>query len=364
MGSFARFLGASLIIVALCVLFRLYRSDNYTDMTNSIVLHSLELPTGFYRSIVWVSERRLVFLYSQLPPAGLWDYQMIAYDPTSERWEEISFEINEACRSSWIVGLESLPNGLVTFLYRCNLDFAKGYDKMFSLNLDTGEIDLLYEYPEGLFPRQYSFAPDMRRFVQAEFGGMAHNYIYLIDRKLGVTRLFEDYQQVGFPSWAPNGSEIAYFGTKAIRAESEGLFALLDRGRDLLLGTWDLYISQPDGRNERRLLNGVQLPGPLKWSPQGINLAFAGVYEGVHGIWIFNVQTSMVSRVWPTEDSFDWSPDGTALVVLGQTTDDGSGPSNPIIVQFPQLAEVSLKHAWNARHRTEFLPQTGCLNAV
>jgi Tol biopolymer transport system component len=96
---------------------------------------------------------------------------------------------------------------------------------------------------------------------------------------------------------------------------------------------WDLYTSSPDGSNPKKILSSINDPGKIKWSPKEKIIAFAGKFSGVMGIWLVDPAQSKVTRIWSTGGDFDWSPDGSKIVVLDQQTDkDGKITSQNISI--------------------------------
>jgi hypothetical protein len=190
-----------------------YEKRTYTDLTSTIDSQHLPVTEGSYRNVAWLTDQSIAFLYSESGSAGLWEYQVILYHLISQEWKEVPIAINvdAKCRTSWIKGLQRLPDGTLGFQHTCVLDGADDNIQLFSLNSDTGEMKLLYDYPHQMFPRYYSFAPDMAEFLQARTGGMQNNFIFLIGRDGDITRLFEGHQHVAVPAWSPDGNRITYF---------------------------------------------------------------------------------------------------------------------------------------------------------
>lgn len=94
----------------------------------------------------------------------------------------------------------------------------------------------------------------------------------------------------------------------------------------------DLYLAGADGSNPQVILAEIRLAEMLKWSPIGTQVAFRGQYKGVQGIWILNTTTKERKRVWKELDSYDWSPDGTRMVIMEHRLVNNKTQEIPIII--------------------------------
>jgi Tol biopolymer transport system component len=78
----------------------------------------------------------------------------------------------------------------------------------------------------------------------------------------------------------------------------------------------------PDGSNLRILLTLVGNAYDLKWSPTNSNLLLFGgnAFDDSDGIWLLDTTLMSVERVWAENTRFDWSPDGSKIVLLDKNT--------------------------------------------
>ena len=111
------------------------------------------------------------------------------------------------------------------------------------------------------------------------------------------TRLTNNSDEDGFPSWSPDGARIAF-----------------QSSRD---GNWEIYVMSADGSNQTRLTNNPDLDMLPAWSPDGTRIAYVSrVGEGSEEIYVMDTDGS--NQVHLTfnlkEEAFPtWSPDGTRI---------------------------------------------------
>jgi hypothetical protein len=108
---------------------------------------------------------------------------------------------------------------------------------------------------------------------------------------------------VPWMSWSPDGDRIAYF------VRTEGVSSLILQ-------------NVVNRRIERRVpLRNVDLPESPAISPDGKEVAFAGLSEAIGDIFVLNLETNEVRNV--TNDQFGaygptWSPDGKSIIYLSR----------------------------------------------
>jgi Tol biopolymer transport system component len=118
-----------------------------------------------------------------------------------------------------------------------------------------------------------------------------------------VVRLTNNTQQERNPAWSPDGSMIAF-----ARADDCYYYYYYYHC------SWDLFVMNADGSNERRLPTGI---GPVdqtidpSWSPDGHVIAFTrascGYYCDLPAVWITDLRAGRVLQV--TEGSNPvWKP--------------------------------------------------------
>jgi Tol biopolymer transport system component len=181
--------------------------------------------------------------------------------------------------------------------------------------------------------------------------------IYTTDLSATPRRLTNNDQREFTPTWSPDGRTIAYVDTidfeiHTMRADGSGK-RTRTRGADVDAVGWspdgsrfvvaaggsrgppDLYVIEPDGRQQRRLTRTPAIyEGAPAWSPDGSRIAFLrGPPPGAPDVlYLINADGSGLRRIATRAGPPAWSPDGRQLYhpfAVGRTD---FGPRNLIRV--------------------------------
>jgi len=181
--------------------------------------------------------------------------------------------------------------------------FGEGDPKVYILNIETGQREVVGNFPGMTFaPR---FSPDGQKVIMSLAQGSASN-IYSMDlRSRTTTRLTDTSAIDTSPSYSPDGSQIVF--------ES-------DRG-----GTQQIYIMSANGGGAKRISfgDGARYSTPV-WSPKGDYIAFTRQKGGQFAIGIMKpdgsgerILTEGFHNEGPT-----WAPNGRYLMFF---RDQGGG---------------------------------------
>jgi Tol biopolymer transport system component/beta-lactamase regulating signal transducer with metallopeptidase domain len=100
-------------------------------------------------------------------------------------------------------------------------------------------------------------------------------------------------------------------------------FAFLS-GRD---GNGEIYVMDADGNNQRNLTNNPGADDLPAWSPDGQRIVFGSMRDGSHGIYVMDSDGSNQRRLIDTgtggDVRSDWSPDGQRIIF--NSNRDGNG---------------------------------------
>ncbi|MFC1561403.1 S41 family peptidase [candidate division KSB1 bacterium] len=126
----------------------------------------------------------------------------------------------------------------------------------------------------------------------------ANPNLYIVSALGGESpsRLTDSDADIRSPVFSPDGALIAYYS-----------------------GTRQLRLVQPDGRNDRLLVEedlGGRVAAPFSWSPDGKYIAIVGGAYADENIFAVNVETGEKTALTNTaydESNPAWSPDGTSL---------------------------------------------------
>ncbi len=187
------------------------------------------------------------------------------------------------------------------------LSYRQGTPRVFIYNIDTGQQEVLGDFPGMTFaPR---FSPDGNKVVMSFIRG-DNSDIYTMDlRTRRIARLTRDEAIDTSPSYSPDGSRVTFNS---------------DRG-----GSQQLYVMAADGRDIRRISFGGGRYATPVWSPRGDLIAFT---KFTHGRFFIGVmRPDGTGERLLTESFLDegptWAPNGRVLMFFRQrpTRDDGSG---------------------------------------
>ena len=112
-----------------------------------------------------------------------------------------------------------------------------------------------------------------------------------------VQRLTDDPAYDAWPTWSPDGSQIAFMSDRS--------------------GNPDIYVMNADGSNVRQLTDHPANDIWPEWSPDGTRIAFPSRRDGNFEIYVINADGTNLQRLTNTlghEDFPTWSPDGTQIL--------------------------------------------------
>lgn len=191
------------------------------------------------------------------------------------------------------------------------MDFAGGEPKVYLLQLETGQRELVGDFPGMTFsPR---FSPDGQKVVMSLQQPDGNANIYAMDlRSRNTTRLTNSASIDTSPSYAPDGSRIVFESDRGGRQQlyvmgangggatrisfGNGSYSTpvwSPRG-DLIAftkqsgGQFSIGVMRPDGSGERILTTGFHNEGPT-WAPNGRYLMFFRQNAGAGGPQLFSI---------------------------------------------------------------------------
>jgi Tol biopolymer transport system component len=293
----------------------------YHDITNLISSQALPSPEGEYESVVWLDDDRIAFIYRPqelIVSQSNENFRIAIFEISSGKSKDMplpSLSSNSYCtpERSWISELTKLPDGSLGFMFSCR----SAEDTLYLLDTDT-EVLTNWNTYYGILAKKFSLSPDMSRLIQEDgSGGGLSESLLLVSSDRTMKKLLPDYQRARSPVWAADGETIFFAGTKenSENAESPTWIWI----EDLFFYPWDIYRMDSDGKNPKIVLPSVGTIYDLKFSPVDENLLlFAGTsFDKKTGIWLLDRKDLSVKRIWnENPNSYDWSPDGTKIVIL------------------------------------------------
>ncbi len=185
------------------------------------------------------------------------------------------------------------------------MSYARGTPRVYLFNIDTGQQELLGDFP-GMTsaPR---FSPDGNKVIFG-FSNNGATQIYSQDlRTRKVAQLTSTHDIDTSPCYSPDGKYIAFNS---------------DRG-----GSQQLYVMNADGGDVKRISFGTGQYATPVWSPRGDLIAFTKFDREDFQIGVMHPDGSgerILSHGFVVE-SPTWSPNGRVVIFSRQTPSDSKG---------------------------------------
>jgi TolB protein len=185
------------------------------------------------------------------------------------------------------------------------LSYARGTPRVYLFNIDTGQQEVLGDFPGMTFaPR---FSPDGNKVIMSLSVNGA-SQIYTLDlRTRKATQITSTDAIDTSPCYSPDGSQIVFNS---------------DRG-----GSQQLYVMNADGSNIHRISFGAGRYGTPVWSPRGDLIAFTKFDSSQFYIGVMHPDGSgerLLAQGFLVEGP-SWAPNGRVLVYFSQEPSDSKG---------------------------------------
>lgn len=291
---------------------------SYQDVINSVSSEQLLSPEGEYKSVAWLDQDHIAFIYRPMTSTSQEpndNFRVGVFEISTSTTKELNvLPATLDCYSgqSELSNLSKLPNGSLGFILHCK----PGNYSLYIIDPDSEKIKKWQTYPR-FDARSFSFSPDMTQLIQENgSGGGLSEKLLLVSSDKTMKELLPDFQRARSPAWSSNGEMIIFAGTRN-NAEDFSITTSKDI-ESLFFYPWDIYVMDADGSNPEILLPSVGTIYGLNWSPTNENILLFGgsSFDNVDGVWLLNISDLSVMRIWNKNTNFDWSPDGSQVVLL------------------------------------------------
>lgn len=139
----------------------------------------------------------------------------------------------------------------------------------------------------------------------------------------------------------PDG-RILFAGTPQLPESGTNLFSGLPGIMESLSEPWNIYLtdlqSLLDGTagEDQIILSDIQYIEAVKVSPDGRIVSFLGTIDGNQGLWIYDLESGELARLWAEFGPYDWSPDGKAIMVLVPDPEAEVFRGHPARIELPE----------------------------
>ena len=197
------------------------------------------------------------------------------------------------------------------------LSYVAGAPRVYVYNIDTGQQEVLGEFPGMTFaPR---FSPDGNKVVMS-MSQEGNSEVYIMDLRTRRVRRLTNHPAIDTsPSLSPDGRRLVFNS---------------DRG-----GVQQLYVMAADGSGVKRISFGNGRYATPVWSPRGDLIAFTKIEAGEFGIGVMRPDGSgerVLARGFLVEGP-SWAPNGRVLMFFRQSRRTASGKGGA-----PRLYSIDL----------------------
>lgn len=185
------------------------------------------------------------------------------------------------------------------------MSYADDSPRVYLLNLNTGQQEVLGEFPGMTFsPR---FSPDGNKVILSMAQG-GNSDIYTMDLRTREMRQLTNHPSIDTsPSYAPDGQKIVFNSDRS--------------------GQQQIYVMNADGSSVERISYGDGRYATPVWSPRGDLIAFTRMNQGNFYVGVMRPDGSgerMISRGFLVEGP-TWAPNGRVMAFFKQEPTDSTG---------------------------------------
>jgi WD40 repeat protein len=293
--------------------------------------HQLPASAGYLYNLAWLRDGTLVVGTGLDTAPTSWPVWQLRPDGSELR--QISLPPDRSCRLTSYMFPTALPDGRVGLTRTCHslTDLSAAVDTIIAYDPKSQVFQTLADLMGRMHVSGTSWNPGMTRGVGAASSGICARVAWLtpngpqgipVEIGEGAKKWrLDDWLRrppgqhctnegrADCPAWSPDGRQVALSASP----ESIGV-----DGQDRLDAVSGIYLIDVGSLHVSKVLDNLQNPCDLAWSPDGHWLAFTGKVRGQMGIWLFSPSTKALHLVAfngePSRPA--WSPDGRRLAVI------------------------------------------------
>ena len=330
-----------LIVCVFCLLSGCQAGATVMDISDQTLGKQAMNISGETGSPVWLEEDLTAFMHKPEETINKpSDSQIIIFTVSTGEWYELPLPpLPDDCSRTLIMdvgNIHRLPDGNLGFIFSCTLEESSLTQKvLYVWDKNTNSLETLYEYPLYFDATRFTFSPDMTQFLQAT-DLFTSGELYRVELDGQMEQILPNFQRINQPRWSSDGQLIAFMGTETYPYGNPDDFRTFEEFRGLLFYPWDIYLMNADGSNMRLILSGIEEVWDLQWLPGSYSLlSFSGHYQDIPGVWLLDIETNQVIRLWPYRTGFSWSPEGNRLIVFDSVEENGVKHYSPVIIEPP-----------------------------
>lgn len=283
-------------------------------------------PSGEFGHVAWIDNNQIVMRYEPDGSYSSANATLYRYDIPNDEWKLVEISRPQECSGGFFIFPNRMLDEQFALVYFClvGADTDITGMKAFFYTGSSPQLSLSKwaEYEVNSEPRDFTFSPDGETITFTTVSGQ----IYQATQTSMPVQILTNYYEVTSPRWSPDEDQLAFGGAdeaaKGTFFDPNGIFARLN-----------IYITSSDLQSTTTVIQGVVGLTYIRWSPSGRWLAFAGNYQNKDGIFIIDPETNKTTRIWSQVSFYDWSPDGTQMVIIQRQ--DGENTTQPLIVNLP-----------------------------
>ena len=294
------------------------------DAQQTVESQKLALPIGQYGYITWLHPDSLIVKYMPLASPGTYPwFNIYEASLSGKKLESLPKPEFDDCMSFSPSWTSRRLDGVLIAISECdrwfesyNGGYSIRYDFMYAWDQVLKAWHEIHAYPAYFSSVEFSFSPDKHQLVQTQAKGF-QSEIYRVTPGQGQMRILplpepqtmsrysDALDRVRSPNWSPLDDRIVFAGS----GDAPGP------------NSWQgIFSARSDGSDVKELVRGVMHLSPIKLSPDGHYIAFAGQYGiAPYSVWLYAVQTGQLTRIWSKGSdisALDWSPDGRRLAIV------------------------------------------------